>query len=216
MFRVENSHSIPFETCIALFLNVYDQMPAYPFHHFSAFRADELATYITDNHHRYTRQSAEVIHERLHQLMSREDHARDEYRHLWNLFDLLFHELDNHMRKEETILFPFVRKMVQVLLGTFPHDFPEATMIKKPIELLLKEHRRISLLLQEIRLATSYYKPADDASDNCRFCLAEMFDLDQDIQKHFYLEETVLYPKILSLEESIALSGPGAGTTSAS
>jgi regulator of cell morphogenesis and NO signaling len=189
-------------------------MPTYHLLNFTEFRADELAGYVTDKHHSYARQAAEIIHDRLNHLMSMNDDSKEDYRHLWNLFDQLFLELDNHMRKEETILFPFVRKMVQADQGHGEDEFPSVTMVRNPIELLLKEHRRVSNLLQELRMATNHYKPADESSPTCKLCLAEMFDLDQDIQRHFYLEETVLYPKLIRLEEKLTASKTDAGQTS--
>lgn len=211
MFPVENSHSsmpgpgLTLSSIGSFFMSGYHHL------NFSEFRADELAGYISDKHHSFTRRIAENILERLNQLMGSEERGREEYRHLRNLCDMLFSELNNHMRKEETILFPFIRKMVQTEQGQVEKEFPAVTMVKNPIDLLLREHRRISLLLQEIRVTTHNYKPAEERSTYCKLCLSELFDLDQDIQKHFYLEETVLYPKLLALEESIAAARPDSG-----
>jgi len=178
-------------------------MSKFSLSNFTEFRADELAAYVTDNHHGFTRQSAEVIHDLLNQLTLSGEYSKEDFRYLWNLFDLLFNELDRHMKKEETLLFPLIRKMTQALQGRDNHDLPSSLAIRNPVILLTKEHRRIQLILEEIRLATNHYIFGEEASELRKACLSEMFEIDQDIQKHFYIEETILYPKLLSLEDNI-------------
>jgi len=211
MSGVENSHSRQATPALTLPLVAPVSMSGFPCLNFSDFRADELAGYVCDHHHSFTRRTSKSILNRLDEVLKSDEQAKEEYRHLWKLCDILFNEIENHMRKEETILFPFIRKMVQAEQGIGEKEFPSFTMVRNPIDLLKKEHRRINLLLQEIRIATHYYKPAEESSAICKLCLSEMFDLDQDIQKHLYLEETVLYPKLIALEESISSSRPGKG-----
>ena len=170
---------------------------------FSEYGADELAAYITDHHHGFTRQSAEIIHDQLNQLTISGEYSKEDYRYLWNLFDLLFNELDRHMKKEETVLFPLIRKMMRVTQGKENQELLSNVEMRKPLALLLKEHHRIQLILQEIRIATDHYTARTNASVFCKDCLSEMSVVDQDIQKHFYIEENFLYPKLLSLEEKI-------------
>jgi regulator of cell morphogenesis and NO signaling len=179
-------------------------MATYHLINFYELPLDELCVYITEKHHAFTKQILPVINERLNNLIMKES---DENSQRWirvsDCFNKLNEEMIQHMRKEETVLFPFAHKMQLAANGEGDKDFPRITMVKNPVELMNKEHNKVSQLLKEIRELTNNYAGHVDDSTQCRVCLAEMFELDQDLQKHFYLEERVLYNGMIKLEQTL-------------
>ncbi|HRE02953.1 MAG TPA: hemerythrin domain-containing protein, partial [Ilumatobacteraceae bacterium] len=73
-------------------------------------------------------------------------------------------DLEPHLRKEETVLFPMIRRLGE----TAASDQPETLVfhcgsLQNPISVMLMEHDRTGELLQELRAASHDYALPGDA-----------------------------------------------------
>ncbi|MES2558372.1 MAG: hemerythrin domain-containing protein [Bacteroidota bacterium] len=100
--------------------------------------------------------------------------------------------IEEHLIWEEQTFFPFLRLQIEHKEYHKPGDFPE--LVYK----LKSEHDAIIKLIKKNRLISNDYVPASDASPKLKLCYAQLFDFEQDILKHIFLEEDLLFPKLFN------------------
>jgi regulator of cell morphogenesis and NO signaling len=101
-------------------------------------------------------------------------------------------ELDEHMWKEENILFPLIRQMEQAKSGggTMPR-----IPVAGPIQVMEMEHEAAGNALRKIRELSSDYQPPQDACNTYRGLFDGLKTLESDLHEHIHLENNILFPK---------------------
>ncbi len=116
------------------------------------------------------------------------------------LFDVIHKEMDQHMKKEEAILFPRILEMEKT--GAKKEEFP-ASYITGPIAMMEHEHENAGDIMFEIRSLTQNYAVPIGACTTLRVCLSELKDFEGDLHEHVHLENNILFPKALHLCEAV-------------
>ena len=80
---------------------------------FNAWPLDLLADYVEKTHHRYVEEKSEMLIPYLNKLCKVHGERHPELFEINELFLGSAQDLAAHMKKEELILFPFIRKMVE-------------------------------------------------------------------------------------------------------
>ena len=101
------------------------------------------------------------------------------------LLDRMGAELEEHMQKEESILFPLIRN------GGHP-------MISQPIRVLLAEHDDHGAHLRALEALTQDFVPPPDACSTWRALYAGAQKFSDDLMDHIHAENNVLFPQFLS------------------
>jgi regulator of cell morphogenesis and NO signaling len=115
------------------------------------------------------------------------------------------------MKKEETILFPAIRPMEQAVGEK--HALPAARFgsIRNPIWMMEQEHNGMISILREIRALTGNYTLRDPECEMYGVLSQALQALETDIFDHIELENNVLFPRAMRLEEAL-LNGARDGT----
>ncbi|NQW04256.1 MAG: hemerythrin domain-containing protein [Acidobacteria bacterium] len=163
-----------------------------------------LTRHIIDTHHRYVRTALPSITASLHQLVSQASASAPELMRVREIFVALGEELYAHMAKEEQILFPYIDELAGAKRqGSTPPPSPFGT-IANPVRMMEEDHEQALEQVQRLReLTNDYSTPADGTADHRR-CLSELAAFDADLQRHTTLENTVLFPRALDLEDGMA------------
>ena len=74
----------------------------------------------------------------------------------------------------------------------------------KPIEELRAEHDAVGALFKEIRTITDGYAAPDDACNSYRAMLKGLEEMELDLHEHIHLENNVLFPRVLKLEQEVS------------
>lgn len=61
-----------------------------------------------------------------------------------------------------------------------------------------KDHAAIAKLFKKLRVLSNQYTAPENASAMLKLCYAQLFNFEQDILKHIFLEEDILFPKLLA------------------
>lgn len=93
-------------------------------------------------------------------------------------------ELQNHMAKEEKILFPMI------LNG-------QGSMASDPISVMEQEHVSAGSALQRLRDLTNDYLVPPEACNTWRALWAGLEALEQSLHQHIHLENNILFPRAL-------------------
>jgi len=162
-----------------------------------------LTYHIVTKHHEYIREIAPTITAWLEKLVSRHGDRHPELLALRDTFSHLSLDLGQHMMKEENVLFPYIDELAKAArTGTRLPSGPFGTVLN-PVRVMEEDHRRAADLLDEMKLLTSNYTPPADACATYRFCFAELERFDADLKIHVHLENHVLFPQAIELEQQL-------------
>ena len=101
-----------------------------------------------------------------------------------------------HMRKEEDILFPAIRRLEAAGASGFSFDMP--------VRMLEIEHDRAGELLGQLRRVTADFVPPDWACATVRALYDGFAELESAMHVHVHLENNVLFPRTLALAAEAA------------
>jgi regulator of cell morphogenesis and NO signaling len=171
--------------------------------HFDRWNADFLADYIYNKHHIYYYDEGPVINELLVKVLNRHgDHHPVLYR-VYELYRQLTHELAGHFAKEEKILFPFVKALVQAKITGDAESLRTQFSLTEPLEMMEAEHEAAGELLDVLQKTTNNYTAPEGACNSFQFLYRKLKALDEDLHQHIHLENNILFPKALALEKEL-------------
>jgi regulator of cell morphogenesis and NO signaling len=104
------------------------------------------------------------------------------------LFHNLKMEIDQHLIKEEAIVFPLIRDYVENSVSS---------QLIRIVELnneLMKEHDGAGDVLKELRTITSQYTVPEDGCSTYVKTFEKLEDLESNLFQHIHLENNVLFP----------------------
>ena len=165
-----------------------------------------LIDHIIATHHSYVRSALPTIARYLAKLHEVHGARHPELARVAAVFDRLSVELEQHMLKEEHVLFPYVRDLGEHAnqpCGFLPSPFGT---VNNPIRMMEQEHRDAGDALQIIRELTNGFTPPADGCTTYAVCMAELARFEQDLHRHVHLENNVLFPRALELENADATS----------
>jgi regulator of cell morphogenesis and NO signaling len=164
---------------------------------------DALTRLVVGRHHRYVRQSTPTIQAWLDKLVRRHGERHPELVSVRQTFNRLAEELAAHMVKEEQVLFPYIDELAAAArAGSRLPSSPFGTVLN-PVRAMEQEHREAGELLGRLRTLTNGYAPPDDACATYRACYAELEAFETDLKAHVHLENHVLFPEAIELEERL-------------
>ncbi|WP_369764918.1 iron-sulfur cluster repair di-iron protein [Flavobacterium sp. WC2429] len=171
---------------------------------YKSWPLDLLADYIEKKHHRYVEEKTLEIQPYLDKICRVHGERHPELLEIKEHFNATAGELAKHMKKEELILFPNVRKMVKVKLENSNLEPSPFGTIQNPIQQMMNEHTTEGERLRKIETLSNNYTPPKDACNTYRVTLALLKEFEQDLHKHIHLENNILFPKAIELEKELS------------
>ncbi len=170
---------------------------------FTAWPLDLLADYIEKKHHRYVETQIPILKQYLSKLCRVHGERHPELLEITQHFNTSAGELTKHMKKEELIVFPAIRKMVQAKqTGTALDPIPVGT-IKNPIQMMMQEHENEGDRFRVIEKLSDNYTPPADACNTYRVTFSLLQEFEEDLHQHIHLENNLLFPKAEILEKEL-------------
>ena len=168
---------------------------------FNSWPLDLLVVYIEKTHHRYVEEKTPILLQFLDKLCSVHGSSHPELFQINELFTGCAGELAQHMKKEELILFPFVKKMMEATKSHASVEPPHFGTVNNPIAMMMEEHDNEGERFRKIAALTNNYTPPADACNTYRVTFAMLEEFEQDLHKHIHLENNILFPKAKALEK---------------
>jgi regulator of cell morphogenesis and NO signaling len=109
--------------------------------------------------------------------------------------------LASHMKKEELILFPYIKKLVRTKKEGGYYTPPPFTTVNNPIQMMEAEHETAGDVFKEIARLSNNYSPPQEACNTFRALYAKLDEFEQDLHQHIHLENNILHPKAIQLEQ---------------
>ncbi len=167
---------------------------------FQSWPIDLLADYIEKKHHRYVTKQIPVISEYLIKLCKVHGAKHPELLEINSLFNHCVKELSVHMRKEELLLFPFIRKMVTEKKETGAAFSTPFDTIQSPIHMMMEEHQVEGERFRKINVLSQNYTMPQDGCNTYWVGYELLREFENDLHLHIHLENNILFPKAIELE----------------
>lgn len=160
---------------------------------------DLLCDYIEKTHHRYVERRSQEMLPFLDKLAKVHGSRHPELVSIKELFTEAVGALAQHMKKEELILFPYIRKMVQNgAVGT-----PSFGTVNNPIAMMEHEHDAEGERFRQIAELSQQYTPPADACQTYRISYQLLEEFESDLHRHIHLENNILFPAASAMENRL-------------
>ncbi len=168
---------------------------------YKSWPLDLLAEYIEKKHHRYVEEKTPVLRQFLDKLCKVHGQRHPELLEITAYFIASSRELAAHMKKEELILFPFIKKMVKAQLDGTAIQAPQFGTVENPIAMMKDEHENEGERFRQIAKLTDNYTPPSDACNTYKVTFAMLEEFEKDLHLHIHLENNILFPAAIKLEQ---------------
>lgn len=166
---------------------------------FRSWDPDLLIDFIEKKHHRYVEKTIPILLGYLQKIAKVHGESHPELLQIESLFAASATDLLHHMQKEEQVLFPFIRQMlneesqIQPFFGT----------VKNPISMMKEEHDQEGVRFREMAALSNDFNPPADACGTYTVAFAMLQEFESDLHQHIHLENNILFPKAIELEKSL-------------
>lgn len=170
---------------------------------FERWNCDLMADYIVRTHHHYEIKVIPQIQSLIDKVEDRHGANHSELKLIKGLFRQLSNELLLHMRKEELVLFPFIKELIDAESSFKPVTLPAFGSVKSPISVMNMEHQTSSLMLNNLNRLGNGYQIPDDADTAFQELYINLKEFDDDLRRHIHIEDNILFPKTIELEKTL-------------
>ncbi len=170
---------------------------------YDKWELDFLIDYIINNHHNYIRSITPLISSLAGKVVSAHGKNHPEVIKIAEIFSTLGKELSQHLMKEEQILFPYIKNLVKIKNNNSKYEPPYFSSVENPIRMMEAEHTAAGDDMYEIRNLSKNYLIPSDACNTFKVFYKELKEFEEDLHKHVYLENNILFPKSIELEKEL-------------
>lgn len=170
---------------------------------YNSWKLDFLADHIVNVHHHYVEESSPL----LLQYSKRVNHVHgSHYTELTEIEELVtkvVQAMAGHQRKEELILFPFIKKLVKAEAEGTEVPSTHFGSVENPIHMMEEEHEEAGDILKRIAELSDNFTPPQGACNTYKAFYAKLAEFEEDLHQHIHLENNILFPKALKLENTL-------------
>jgi regulator of cell morphogenesis and NO signaling len=163
---------------------------------------DSLCEHIVTKHHASIRAEVPRLMQFAQQVVARHGDRHPELVEVQELVRALGEELMAHIGKEEAVLFPYITNLVRNLTQCGPPAMGCFGTVKAPIRVMLADHEAAGELMAQIREASGNYTAPAGACPTWQGFYLTLDEFERDLHQHVHLENNILFPQAIELEES--------------
>jgi len=162
-----------------------------------------LIDYIVNVHHKYVIDSIPILLVYAAKVANVHGHHYSEVKEIDRLFQIVANELAGHMKKEELILFPYIKQLAKAEKENTSLPNPHFGTVKNPIQMMEEEHEEVGDILKVIAKLSNNYTPPEEACNTFKALYDKLDEFEQDLHKHIHLENNILHPKAIAMENKL-------------
>lgn len=149
-----------------------------------------LIDYIVEIHHAFVKETLPEIGDLSSKILKVHGSKHSDLFKVHKLFNILRTELEQHLIKEEEILFPMIKEY---------EDKPTSELLSK-IKSVMKEtedeHETAGGVLKELRQITDNYTVPKDGCSTYSRTYDKLQELESDLFQHIHLENNIMFKKL--------------------
>ncbi|HTY39076.1 MAG TPA: iron-sulfur cluster repair di-iron protein, partial [Bacteroidota bacterium] len=162
-----------------------------------------LVDYIITNHHAYVASMIPVLAAHTQKVASVHGERHPEVITIAAVFAGVAEELTRHMKKEELMLFPYIKHLALSARTGSAVQPPPFGSAQNPIRMMMQEHQVAGDELYDIRKLSNSYTPPEDACTTYKVTYQELQEFERDLHQHVHLENNILFPAAVKLEAGL-------------
>ncbi|MCF8233785.1 MAG: iron-sulfur cluster repair di-iron protein [Bacteroidales bacterium] len=168
---------------------------------FNTMNPDDLIDYIISIHHRFVAENIPLLLEYTKKIAEVHYDTNPELKEIRDVFLGVAQELQQHMMKEEQILFPFIKNLYNpekyLSNGSCGGAFGT---VQNPIAMMEHEHESAGKAFRNIRELSDNYDFPPHACNTYIVTFKKLEEFEDDLHKHIHLENNILFPKAIRME----------------
>lgn len=162
---------------------------------YAAWDLSFLADYIVNTHHSYLNENLGQIAAYAHKVAQVHGANHPEVIEIASVFHKIATDMPVHLREEEEVLFPTVKKVEAAGKEGRPRDAKDIQTIRSSLEKLIREHDEVGEAVHSIRHLANDYTLPSDACTTFMVTYQKLKEFEDDLHKHVHLENNILFPK---------------------
>lgn len=168
---------------------------------FKSWPTDLLVDYILKYHHRNIRKQGPEIAVLLDKVCRVHGDNHPELFEIQQLFNESLIDLENHLQKEEMVLFPYVYELCLAEGNDTSIPPFHCGTIESPIAVMMAEHDAEGERYHHIAHLTNNYTTPIDGCNSYRLVLEKLKAFETALHHHIHLENNIVFPRAIKLEE---------------
>lgn len=172
-------------------------------HDYDNWDLNFLMDHIVNIHHKYVEESIPLLLQYSNRVAKVHGSHYSEVVTIDALFTEVAQELSSHMRKEEHVLFPYIKEMVNAEKNNTAPPLSHFGTVKNPIEMMEYEHESAGDIFKKIADLSNNYTPPEGACNTFKALYSKLDEFEQDLHQHIHLENNILHPKAVKLEQKM-------------
>lgn len=171
---------------------------------FDEWNIDFLVDYIINVHHAYLKHTLPALDQTLEAFVRSHRNKFSFLDQLLETYKELAELLLEHTAEEEKRIFPYIRQISHTHKHkeSYGHLFVK-TLSKSLAQVLQSDHKHIAAHLIQLRNITNQYQFSSNACTTHQVVFQKLKELDADIVQHKHLENNVLFPKAINMENEL-------------
>lgn len=165
--------------------------------------ASELIDFIVETHHVFTRNEITRLSALMEKVSRKHGEAHPELFDLEKSFTELCDDLTPHLKKEENVLFPFIKHLEMSEKNNLSSPQPPFGTVKNPVRMMMVEHDTAGDILKRMREITKDYALPEGVCPSFQALYFGLEELEKDLHRHIHLENNVLFPDAVKLEQKV-------------
>lgn len=165
--------------------------------------ASGLIDHIVETHHKFTRTEITRLSALMAKVAGKHSENHPELVDLETKFQALCADLEPHMRKEEVVLFPFIKHLEMSAANNLSSPRPPFGTVQNPVRAMMSEHDAAGDILKKMREISNDYLVPDGACPSYQALYFGLDELEKDLHQHIHLENNVLFPMAVKHERNV-------------
>lgn len=162
---------------------------------YASWKLSFLVDYIVNTHHAYLNKELGPIASYAHKIADVHGSNHPEVIKIANIFDKIVSDMAGHLREEEEVLFPAIKRVETVTKKGSKPESKDCEMIKVSLEKLHQEHEEVGDAIHEIRYLAHDYAIPGDACNTFTVTYKKLKEFEDDLHHHVHLENNILFLK---------------------
>lgn len=170
---------------------------------YNKWELDFLIDFIQNTHHKYVDENLTLLKQYVDKVAQAHGDNHPEIFEIQELIHVVSDELTTHMKKEELLLFPFIKKLVRAKREHTKIEKPYFDSVNNPIQMMEEDHDHAGDIFKRISKLTNAYQTPEDACNTFKALYAKLKEFEDDLHQHVHLENNILFPKARYIESRL-------------
>ncbi|MEO8590983.1 MAG: iron-sulfur cluster repair di-iron protein [Flavobacteriales bacterium] len=162
-----------------------------------------LVDHIEQVHHRYVEQRVPLLRQYLDKLCTVHGDRHPELFEIRDEFDACAAAMAVHMRKEEFLLFLFIKQLEKAQREGNVPPTPHFGTVNNPVHMMMEDHDAEGERFRRIQQLSWGYANPPDGCVTYSTTMRMLRDFEEDLHKHIHLENNILFPRAVALEREL-------------